>query len=124
MVPAAVVVLGELPLTAGGKVDRRALPVPQYAGEGGGRGPRSPGEQVLCGLFADILGAGEVSIDDSFFDLGGHSLLAARLAEEIERAFAVQIGMREIFDQPTVAGLHACVEGRAQEDPERKAAEG
>ncbi|MGW2229719.1 amino acid adenylation domain-containing protein [Streptomyces formicae] len=104
MVPATVTVLDELPLTSTGKLDRNALPDPVFDTTAS-RAPRTPTEEILCSLFADVLARPHVGIDDSFFDLGGHSLLATRLTSRIRSAFDAEIGVRALFEAPTVAAL-------------------
>ncbi len=115
-VPAAFVVLGALPLTGNGKVDRAALPAPEFAA-GTGLPPRSPAEERLCRLFADALGVERVSADDGFFALGGHSLLAASLVRKVRAEFGVELGVRALFEAPTPAELAPVVERAAAETP-------
>ena len=107
MVPAAFVVLERLPLTASGKIDRRALPAPELTAAEW-RGPRTPAEEVLCGLFAEVLGLERVGIDDSFFALGGDSILSILLVSRARQQGLV-ITPRAVFEHQTVAGLAAAV---------------
>ncbi|WP_442817406.1 amino acid adenylation domain-containing protein [Streptomyces sp. NBC_01216] len=111
MVPATVTALGAFPLTAGGKVDRAALPVPQAAPAtpaAGRRAPRTPAEQLIAAVWADVLGVPEVGADDNFFHLGGDSLTAVRVVGRVFDVFGM-ISPYTIFDAPTLAEFAAAV---------------
>ncbi|HYH80774.1 MAG TPA: amino acid adenylation domain-containing protein [Longimicrobium sp.] len=114
-VPTRYVALAELPRTPGGKLDRRALPDPGAPPEAAGEAPRTPTEQVLAGIWGEVLGVAGVGRHDGFFALGGHSLLATRVVSRIRAALGVETPLRELFDAPTLEALAARVdEGRAR----------
>ncbi|MEU9291564.1 amino acid adenylation domain-containing protein, partial [Streptomyces sp. NPDC048275] len=104
MVPQAIVELGALPLTSVGKLDRRALPVPDHAAQPSGRAPRTAREETLCRLFAEVLGVPEVGIDDGFFDLGGDSIMSIQLVSRARKAGLV-MSPKDVFARRTVAAI-------------------
>ena len=105
MVPAAVVVLEALPLTVNGKLDTRALPAPEYQDADRYRAPANPIEEILAGIYAQVLGVERVGVDDSFFDLGGDSLSAMRVIAAINTSLDAGLAVRALFEAPTVAQL-------------------
>ncbi|TDH56564.1 non-ribosomal peptide synthetase [Mycobacterium talmoniae] len=112
MVPAAVVGIEELPLTANGKLDKRALPAPEYTEVDRYRAPGSPTEEILADIYAEVLGLERVGIDDSFFDLGGDSILSIHVAARA-RAAGLRCRPRDVFVERTVARLARAVDGDA-----------
>jgi amino acid adenylation domain-containing protein/non-ribosomal peptide synthase protein (TIGR01720 family) len=123
MVPSSITLLETLPLTPGGKVDRRALPLPEWAGRSmwAGQAERDPREEragagddpaleIIAGIWAQVMGLARVEVEDNFFALGGHSLLATQIVSRLRDAFQVELPLRSLFDNPTAVGLAACVQ--------------
>ncbi|WP_224188673.1 non-ribosomal peptide synthetase, partial [Mycobacterium avium] len=106
MVPAAVLAIEALPLTPNGKLDARALPAPEYAG-GAYRAPSTPTEEIIAGIYSQVLGLHRVGVDDSFFDLGGDSLSAMRVIAAVNAGLDARLSVRVLFEAPTIAQLAA-----------------
>ncbi|MFV9430760.1 amino acid adenylation domain-containing protein [Rhodococcus aetherivorans] len=121
MVPAALVVLDEMPLTSNGKLDRKALPEPDFSSMVSSRVAETETERALCRIYADILGLDTVGADDDFFALGGHSLSAAKLLARIRDELGVELPIRTVFDHPQVVALAAHCGDRATTAPARPA---
>jgi amino acid adenylation domain-containing protein len=106
MTPSDFVLIESLPLTANGKLDRAALPLPAHsANRDDYRAPRTPEEEILCELFVEVLGVERVGIDDNFFESGGHSLMASLLVSRVRKTMSVELPLRRLFEAPTVAEL-------------------
>ena len=97
--------LAAIPLTVNGKLDKQALPAPEYHDTERYRAPATPTEEILAGIFAQVLGEDRVGVDDSFFDLGGDSLSAMRLIAAVNSRMDGSLGVRALFETPTVAQL-------------------
>ncbi|MGC2745759.1 MAG: amino acid adenylation domain-containing protein, partial [Candidatus Angelobacter sp.] len=111
MLPVAIVPLKQFPLTVHGKLDSENLPAPDFRTDQEYRRPRTPEEEMLCDMFANVLKLNRVGIGDNFFQLGGHSLLAARLSSQIRSVLGAELGVRAIFETPTVERLAARIKG-------------
>ena len=107
MIPTTFVTLNQLPLTPNGKIDHKALPAPEYdpATSGGYVAPRTTTETALANIWAGVLGIDQVGIEDNFFELGGDSILSIQVISRVRAAFGVEVSLRSLFANPTVAGL-------------------
>src|SRR5678815_1652740 len=113
MVPAVFVSLPALPLTTSGKVDRRALPEPETV-QAKVEIARNPSEELLCGIWSEVLSRAEIGVTENFFELGGHSLLATQVLSRIQAVFQIELPLRTLFEAPTVRELAARVDGALQ----------
>lgn len=105
MVPAAFMTLESFPVTPNGKVDRNALPAPAVEAAAGFVAPRCPSEEMLAGIWCEVLGVRAAGVHDNFFELGGHSLLATQVLSRVRNAFGIELPLRSLFDAPTIESL-------------------
>ncbi len=118
MVPSALMLMAKLPLNANGKIDRQALPEPEQAQSKAYVAPRTPTEELVASIWAEVLRRDRVSIEDNFFDLGGHSLMATQIVSRIREKFHVELAMRILFEKPTISGLAQAIEAAQQDGSE------
>jgi amino acid adenylation domain-containing protein len=121
MMPSAFVFLDSIPQTRNGKIDRKALPAPgkhDFIRAGKYAAPRTPVEEVLAGIWEEVLGVERVGVDDDFFELGGHSLLATRITARIRETFKVEISLQHFFETPSVGGLSGKIEAAVRSGQE------
>ncbi|BAY78314.1 amino acid adenylation domain-containing protein [Nostoc linckia NIES-25] len=114
MMPQALVILESLPLTANGKIDRRALPKPELDTTAEFVAPRTPVEETLAQIWAQVLKIEQVGIHDNFFELGGHSLLATQIISRVQSAFSISLPLRYLFESPTIAQLSEAIFAQLQ----------
>jgi len=110
MLPGSFTVLDEIPLTPNGKVNRQALPKPERDARASLEVSKTATEEILAGIYEELLGIGKVGVLDDFFELGGHSLLATRLLSRVRQRFGVEVALRKVFETPTVRGLAAQID--------------
>jgi acyl carrier protein len=121
MVPAFFVPLERIPLTPNGKIDSRALPLPEKSRSDSGDAfvePRTETEKKFAAIWGELLGREQIGIYDNFFELGGHSLLATQVVSRVRDAFQIRLSLRSFFENPTVAALAEFVVGATKESPE------
>ncbi len=119
LLPSLFIPLEWLPLTSSGKVDRRALPEPAWEASSVGQSPRTPVEELLVGIWAEVLGLERVGVEESFFELGGHSLLATRVVSRARALLGAELSVRDLFEAPTVESLARRVTAAVPPEPMR-----
>ena len=117
MLPAAVVSLPKLPLTANGKIDRQALPAPEQIQGHAYIAPRTPTEEVVAHIWAEVLRREQISTDHNFFELGGHSLMATQIISRVREHFRIELAMRVLFERPTIQGVAEAIVTAQQSGP-------
>ncbi|HEU4855237.1 MAG TPA: phosphopantetheine-binding protein, partial [Nitrosospira sp.] len=119
MIPSAIVVLESLPLNPNGKVDRKALPEPEFVGTVDYEAPQGEVEEALAGIWAQVLGVGQVGRNDNFFELGGHSLAILRVQQKLQEASSVSLSLRLHFENPLLKDIASIVREKCLFLPEK-----